>query len=187
MNCIRGCTILSNFLECTLSYACQIPVCRDTLLHRIDRFTRYRQTHAGDSLSPSAVPSSVPNTEWEPGSGFRIIDTTPRPPTSRLPPPPPPPPRLATRLRLRRCRASPDERVHGIAARRYVRRSTPTHPGERWLARTRSWVSNPPPSGEEDRFTAVPTRRGNAHHPKGGARVLLRSPHKSHQALYNQL
>jgi hypothetical protein len=36
-------------------YACQIPVCCDHALHQIDRFTRCRRTHAGDSLSPSAV------------------------------------------------------------------------------------------------------------------------------------
>ena len=54
----------------------------------------------------------------------------------------------------------------GEALRRAVnvQRSTfNIHPSERWLAWTRSWVSNPPPSGEGDRFTAVPTRRNDAH------------------------
>jgi len=55
-----------------------------------------------------------------------------------------------------------------------LRQAVNIHPGERWLAWTRSWVSNPPPSGEEDRFTFVPTRRSNAH--PTGAEVLLRSP-----------
>jgi hypothetical protein len=127
----------------------------------------YSGTHAGDSLSPSAVPSSAPNTEWEPGSGFRIIvedNATPRPPT------------IATT-------ATDDSSasVSGLPGRtsawdsgEALREAVNTHPGERWLAWTRSWVSNPPPSGEEDRFTAVPARRSNAH-PKG-AEVLLRSP-----------
>ena len=127
----------------------------------------YSGTHAGDSLSPSAVPSSAPNTEWEPGSGFRIIvedGSTPRAPT------------IATT-----ATDSSSASVSGLPGRtsawdsgEALREAVNTQPGERWLAWTRSWVSNPPPSGEEDRFTVAPARRGNAH-PKG-AEVLLRSP-----------
>jgi hypothetical protein len=129
----------------------------------------YSGTHEGDSLSPTAVPSSAPNTEWELGSGFRIIvedNTTPRPPTTAT---------TAT------DHSSASASVSGLPGRtsawnsgEALRQAVNTHPGERWLAWTRSWVSNPPPSGEGDRFTAVPTRRSNAH-PKG-AEVLLRSP-----------
>jgi hypothetical protein len=129
----------------------------------------YSGTHAGDSLSPSVVPSSAPNTEWEPGSGFRIIvednPTTPRP-------------TIATATDSSSASAS----VSGLPRRtsawdngEALRQAVSTHPGERWLAWTRSWVSNPPPAGDsEDRFTAVPTRRGNAH--TKDAEVLLRSP-----------
>ena len=134
----------------------------------------YSGTHAGDSLSPSAVPSSsAPNTEWEPGSGFRIIvedNATPRPRTT------------TTTTATDRSSTSASASVSGLPGRTSVwdsgealRQAVNTHPGERWLAWTRSWVSNPPPSGkEEDRFTAVPARHSSAH-PKG-AEVLLRSP-----------
>lgn len=124
----------------------------------------YSGTHAGDSLSPGAVPS-VPNTEWEPGSGFRIMveDNT------------------TTTTTTATDHSSTSASVSGLPGRtsawdsgEALRQAVNTHPGERWLAWTRSWVSNPPPSGEEDRFTAVPTRRSNAY-PKG-AEVLLRSP-----------
>ena len=143
----------------------------------------YSGTHVGDSLSPSAAPSSAPNTEWEPGSGFRIIvednNSTRRPPTTTT---------TAT------DHSSESASVSGLPGRtnawdsgEALRQAVNTHPGERWLAWTRSWVSNPPPpSGEEeDRFTAVPTRRGSNAYPMG-AEVLLRSPHKSHRALYHQ-
>ncbi|KAN0105746.1 hypothetical protein V8E52_010705 [Russula decolorans] len=132
----------------------------------------YSGTYEGDSFSPSAAPSSAPNTEWEPGSGFRIIvegNTTPRPPT-------------ATTTATDQSSASASASVSGLPGRtnawdsgEALRQAVNTHPGERWLAWTRSWVSNPPPSGEEeDRFTTVPARRSNSH-PKG-ADVLLRSP-----------
>jgi hypothetical protein len=133
----------------------------------------YSGTHAGDFLSPSAAPSSsAPNTEWEPGSGFRIMVedniTTPRPPTTST------------------DSSSASTSVSGLPGRtsawdsgEALRQAVNTHPGERWLAWTRSWVSNsnpPPASGEgEDRFTAVPARRSNNAYPKG-AEVLLRSP-----------
>ncbi len=129
----------------------------------------YSGTHAGDSLSPSAVPSSAPNTEWEPGSGFRIIvedNTTPPRPT----------------IAAATDSSSASTSVSGLPRRTSVwdngealRQAVSTHPGERWLAWTRSWVSNPPPAGDsEDRFTAVPSRRGNTH--TKDAEVLLRSP-----------
>ena len=128
----------------------------------------YSGTHTGDSLSPSAVPCSAP-TEWEPGSGFRIIiedDTTLHPPSTTT----------AT------DRSSASASVSGLPGLtsawdngEALGQAVRTHPGERWLAWTRSWVSNGPPSGDpEGRFTAVPTRRDNAH-PKD-AEVLLRSP-----------
>lgn len=129
----------------------------------------YSGTHAGDSLSPSAVPSSAPNTEWEPGSGFRIIvedNATPRPASTTTT-------TSATDHSSASLSGLPG-RTNAWDSGEALRQAVNTHPGERWLAWTRSWVSNPPPSGEEDRFTAVPTRRSNAH-PKG-AEVLLRSP-----------
>jgi hypothetical protein len=129
---------------------------------------------AGDSLSPSAVPSSAPNTEWEPGSGFRIIvedSATPRPPTT-----------TTTTTTATDHSSAASASVLGLPGRtsawdsgEALRQAVKTHPGEHWLAWTRSWVSNPPPFGEEDRFTAVPARRSNAHNPKG-AEMLLRSP-----------
>lgn len=124
----------------------------------------YSGTHAGDSLSPSDAPSSThpsrdTNTEWEPGSGFRIVvedSTTPRPPTTPDRPP-----------------------VSGLPGRmsawdngEALRQAVDTRPGERWLAWTRSWVSSPPNPGE-DIFTTVPGRRTT--HSKD-AEVLLRSP-----------
>jgi hypothetical protein len=121
-------------------------------LHQIDRFTPTRSTDSCGRFSWCKT----------------ILPLVPLPP----------PPRLTTRLRLRRCWASPDECVHGIAASRCARRWSivNTHPVERWLAwaRSSSWVSNPAPSesGEEDRFTAVPTRRTNVHHRKGAEMIL---------------
>ncbi|KAF8466107.1 hypothetical protein DFH94DRAFT_349277 [Russula ochroleuca] len=124
----------------------------------------YSGTHAGDSLSPSAVPSSTTsmrdtNTEWEPGSGFRIIvedNATPGPATI--------------------TDQSPASGLPGQTSvwdnGEALRQAVGTHPGERWLAWTRSWVSSPPAPGG-DRFTAVPARR--TVHSKD-AEVLLRSP-----------
>jgi hypothetical protein len=82
-------------------------------------------------LSPQApclLPCPISSGNQEAGFDLSWKTTLPLVPL----PPPPPPPRLTTRLRLRRCRASPDERVHGIAARRYVRRSTPTRVSACW-------------------------------------------------------
>src|SRR5260221_11139001 len=39
-----------------------------------------------------------------------------------------------------------------------MRQAVDSHPGERWLAWTRSWASSPPPPSQ-DRFTAVVSRR----------------------------
>ncbi|KAI0300003.1 hypothetical protein B0F90DRAFT_1817806 [Multifurca ochricompacta] len=47
------------------------------------------------------------------------------------------------------------------------------HPGERWLAWTRSWASSPPPA-RGDKFTTVPSRR--AAQEKKDFEALLRSP-----------
>lgn len=124
----------------------------------------YSGTHVGDSRSPSAVPSTTPpsrdtNSEWVPGSGFRIVvedNTTPRPPTT--------------------IDNSPASGLPGRTSAwdngEALRQAVGTHPGERWLAWTRSWVSSPPPPGK-DIFTAVPMRRTG--HSRG-ADVLLRSP-----------
>lgn len=124
----------------------------------------YSGTHAGDSLYTIDEPSSVPsirdaNTEWEPGSGFRIVvedNTTPGPstttdqsPASGLP-------------------GQTNVWDNGEA----IRQAVGTHPGERWLAWTRSWVSSPPAPGG-DRFTTAPARRTT--HSRD-AEVLLRSP-----------
>ena len=125
----------------------------------------YSGTHAGDSLFPSAVPSSAPsihdtNTEWEPGSGFRIVvedNTTPGPSTT--------------------TDQSPASGLPGQTSvwdnGEAIRQAVGTHPGEHWLAWTRSWVSSPPAPGG-DRFTAVPARRTTL--PNRDAEVLLRSP-----------
>ena len=124
----------------------------------------YSGTHIGDSRSPSAVPSSTSpsrdtNTEWEPGSGFRIIvddSTAPLPPTT------------TDNLSTSGLPGPTSAWDNGEA----LREAVGTRPGERWLAWTRSWVSSPPPPGG-DRFTAVPMRR--IAHSKD-AHVLLRSP-----------
>ena len=122
----------------------------------------YSGTHVGDSRSPSAVPSTTPpsrdnNSEWEPGSGFRIVveDNTPRPPITTDNSP-------ASGLPGRTSAWDNGEEL---------RQAVGTHPGERWLAWTRSWVSSPPPN--KDIFTAVPMRRTGQ---SRGADVLLRSP-----------
>jgi hypothetical protein len=125
----------------------------------------YSGTHSGDSRAPSAMPPSTPprrnaNTEWVPGSGFRIVEET----ISN-------PPSLSTTV---------DPPLSGLPRRASawdsgdaLRQAVDTHPGERWLAWTRSWTSSPPSTGE-DRFTAVPSRR--TAHEKKDVEALLRSP-----------
>lgn len=171
----RNTSIRLNLLERTQRGSDRSPrgVTRDpsrrTTQTYLSTASAYSGTHAGDSLSPSAVPSSVPDTEWEPGSGFRIIvedNATPRPTTITT----------TTTSATDHSSASLSglpRRTNAWDSGEALRQAVNTHPGERWLAWTRSWVSNPQPSGEEDRFTAVPTRRINAH---SKADVLLRSP-----------
>lgn len=125
----------------------------------------YSGTHPGESRSPSAVPSSTPpshdtNTEWVPGSGFRIVveeaisgpppSTTDQPSASSLP-----------------------GRTSAWDSGEALLQAVDTHPGERWLAWTRSWASSPP-LPNKDRFTAVPSRRSTQE--KKNVEVLLRSP-----------
>jgi CRAL/TRIO domain len=124
----------------------------------------YSGTHSGDSRAPSAMPPSMPpqrdvNTEWVPGSGFRIVEET----ISN-------PPSLSTTIN------SPlsglPRRTSAWDSNDALRQAVDIHPGERWLAWTRSWTSNPPSTGE-DRFTAAPSRRAPQ---KKDVEVLLRSP-----------
>jgi hypothetical protein len=124
----------------------------------------YSGTHSGDSRSPSAVPSSThpsrdTNTEWVPGSGFRIVEETISSPST--------------------AGHSSESGLPGRTSAwdngEALRQAVDTHPGERWLAWTRSWASSPPrPSDPEDRFTAVPSRR--TAHEKKDVDILLRSP-----------
>ena len=122
----------------------------------------YSGTHSGDSRAPSAVPSSTPpscdnNTEWVPGSGFRIVEETISSPSTAA---------QSSQSSLPGPTSAWD---NGEA----LRQAVGTHPGERWLAWTRSWASSPPPPSQ-DRFTAVPSRR--VVHEMKDVEVLLRSP-----------
>ncbi|KAH9967003.1 hypothetical protein BJV74DRAFT_284641 [Russula compacta] len=124
----------------------------------------YSGTHSDQSRAPSAVPSSTPpsrdtNTEWVPGSGFRIVveaisspspSTTDQPSVSSLP-----------------------GRTSAWDSGEALLQAVDTHPGERWLAWTRSWASSPP-LASKDRFTTVPSRRSTQE--KKSVEVLLRSP-----------
>jgi hypothetical protein len=124
----------------------------------------YSGTHSGDSRAPSAVPSTTPpprdtNTEWVPGSGFRIVEETISSPST-----------------------AGNSSESGLPGRtsawddgEALRQAVDTHPGERWLAWTRSWASSPPrPSDPEDRFTAAPPRRTTQD--KKDVDMLLKSP-----------
>ena len=144
----RNTSIRRNLLECTQrcsdrSARCvtRDPLWRTTQTFIISTASAYSGSYAGDSLSSSAVPSSAANTEWEPGSGFRIIvedNTAPRPPTTTT----------ATDS------SSASGSVSGFSGRtsawdsgKVLRQAVNTHPGEHWLAWARSWVSNPPYRG----------------------------------------
>ena len=122
----------------------------------------YSGTHSSDSRAPSAVPSSTPpsrdtNTEWEPGSGFRIVEEAISSPST------------ADQSPLSGIPGRTSAWDNGEA----IRQAVGTHPDERWLAWTRSWASSPPhPSG--DRFTAAPSRRTTQE--KKDVEILLRSP-----------
>jgi hypothetical protein len=125
----------------------------------------YSGTHSGDSRAPSAVPISTPpqrdtNTEWVPGSGFRIVEET----ISN-------PPSLSTTVNLPVLGLP--KRTSAWDSGDALRQVVGTHPGERWLAWTRSWASSPPPISE-DRFTTAPSRRTAQE--KKDVEVLLRSP-----------
>jgi len=134
---------------------------RRTAQTYVSTASAYSGTHSGDSRPPSAVPSATPlscdaNTEWVPRSGFRIVEETISSPST--------------------ARQSSPSGLPGRTSAwdngEALRQAVDTHPGERWLAWTRSWASSPPhPS--QDRFTAVPSRRVG--HEKD-IEVLLRSP-----------
>lgn len=128
---------------------------------------------------PYLLPRPIPSGNQEVGFGLSWKTTLPL-----VPLPPPPPPRLTARLRLRRCRASPDERAHGIAARRYARRSTSTRVSAGWHGRE---------VGSQTHWHPA-KRTGLPRSPRGAATHIQRVPrcssavlHKSRQALYNQL
>lgn len=124
----------------------------------------YSGTHSGDSRSSSAAPSSMPpsrdtNTEWVPGSGFRIVEETISSPSTAG----------------HSSESGLPVRTSAWDNGEALRQAVDTHPGERWLAWTRSWASSPPRSSDpEDRFTAVPLRR--TAHEKNDVDMLLRSP-----------
>ena len=125
----------------------------------------YSGTHPGDSRAPSAVSPSTPplrstDTEWVPGSGFRIVEET----ISN-----PPPLSTTANTSASGLPVQTSTWDSGDA----LRQAVDTRPGERWLAWTRSWATSPPFAGE-DRFTVVPSRRTTQE--KKDVESLLRSP-----------
>jgi hypothetical protein len=147
------------------SGASRDPSRRTTTQTYMSPTSAYSGTHSGDSRAPSAVPPSTPpshdaNTEWQPGSGFRIVEET----ISNLP--------------SHSTTVSPT--VSGVPRRTSawksgdaLRQAVDTHPGERWLAWTQSWTSSPPRTSE-DIFTVIPSRRNTQE--KKDVESLLRSP-----------
>ncbi|KAI9507074.1 hypothetical protein F5148DRAFT_1285683 [Russula earlei] len=125
----------------------------------------YSGTHSGDSRTPTAMSSTPPSrnadTEWVPGSGFRIVEEIV---------PNPLPPSTADQSSV----SGLPERT-GVWDGEALRRAVDTHPGERWLAWTRSWALSPPPPPGGDRFTAVLPRR-TAQEKRDAEVLLLRSP-----------
>jgi len=112
----------------------------------------YSGTHTEDSRAPSAVPSSPrdTNTDWIPGSGFRIVEeaiSSPPPSTAAI-----------SSLTSGSVAGLPGQTTTVWNDRAAIRQAVDAHPGERWLAWTRSWASSPPQGGVQDRFTAVPAR-----------------------------
>ncbi|KAF8258445.1 hypothetical protein EI94DRAFT_1707993 [Lactarius quietus] len=104
----------------------------------------YSGTHTELSRAPSFIisPSSSPpprdpDTDWRPDSGFRIEEDISSPPRS--------------------IAGLPEQSTTAWDDGAAIRQAVDAHPGERWLAWTRSWTSSPPPS-VQDRFTAVPAR-----------------------------
>ena len=135
---------------------------RRTAQTYVSTASAYSGTHSGDSRAPSAVPSSTPpsrdnNTEWVPGSGFRIVEEIISSPSTAD----------------QSSQSGLPGRTSAWDNREALRQAVDSHPGERWLAWTRSWASSPPPPGQ-DRFTAVPSRR--VVHEKKDVEALLRSP-----------
>ncbi|KAH9953030.1 hypothetical protein BC827DRAFT_195436 [Russula dissimulans] len=141
----------------------------------------YSGTHLGDSRAPSVVPSSSPtlrdtNTEWVPGSGFRIVEeaiSSPFPPsTTDLSPV---------------SESDLPGQTNAWDSDEALRQAVDAHPGERWLAWTRSWATASPPTPiDEDRFTVVPPRR--AAQEKKDAEMLLRTPtHVTSSSLHSTL
>lgn len=125
----------------------------------------YSGTHTDDSRAPSAVPSSFSSTppardtstDWIPGSGFRIVEEA-------IPSPPPSTTTIGSPTSASASVAGlPGQRTTTTSAwydGAAIRQAVDAHPGERWLAWTRSWASSPPPpASAQDRFTAVPARR----------------------------
>ena len=113
----------------------------------------YSGTHTEDSRAPSAAPSSSTShphnttTDWIPGSGFRIVEEAIlSPPASGISSPAS---GSVTGLPGPTTTSAWDDRAA-------IRQAVDAHPGERWLAWTRSWASSPP---QQDRFTAPPARR----------------------------
>ncbi|KAI0251676.1 hypothetical protein BJV78DRAFT_417451 [Lactifluus subvellereus] len=121
----------------------------------------YSGTHSGDSRAPSTVaPVRNTDTEWVPGSGFRIVEEI----ISN-------PPSLSTTANS--SASGLPMQTSAWDSGDALRQAVDTRPGERWLAWTRSWASSPPPASE-DRFTVVPSRRTTQE--KKEVEVLLRSP-----------
>ena len=119
----------------------------------------YSGTHTEESRPPSTIgrssspPPGDTNTDWIPGSGFRIVEeaiTSPPPSTAAVDSP--------TSASVAGLPGQPTSAWDDGAA---IRQAVDAHPGERWLAWTRSWTSSPPAS-MQDRFTAVPARRRTA-------------------------
>ncbi|KAI9456802.1 hypothetical protein BJY52DRAFT_533086 [Lactarius psammicola] len=111
----------------------------------------YSGTHTEDSRAPSAVPSPPRDTDWIPGSGFRIVEeaiSSPPPSTAAISSP-----------TSGSVAGLPGQTTTAWDDRAAIRQAVDAHPGERWLAWTRSWASSPPPAGMYDRFTAIPARR----------------------------
>ncbi|KAH8991401.1 hypothetical protein EDB86DRAFT_1600225 [Lactarius hatsudake] len=119
----------------------------------------YSGTHTEDSRAPSAVPSSESprDTDWIPGSGFRIVEeaiSSPFPPSTAA--------TLSSPTSVSASVAGlPGRSASAWDDRAAIRQAVDAHPGERWLAWTRSWTSSPPQTNtqQQDRFTAVPARR----------------------------
>ncbi|KAH9058162.1 hypothetical protein EDB87DRAFT_955983 [Lactarius vividus] len=115
----------------------------------------YSGTHTEDSRAPGSVPCPPRDTDWIPGSGFRIVEeaiSSPIPPSTAA---------LGSPTSVSASVAGlPERTASAWDDRAAIRQAVDAHPGERWLAWTRSWASSPPQTNiHPDRFTAVPARR----------------------------